>query len=388
MGPLAVAIKNQLFTGKSSGKKQGKIVSLEESRSWENDMTLPIHQIGTIVDEERGEEVRKYFEKYIDLSAPHTFLTKTSTRFNILKLPYGKFSAIVNLKKANDLRWINKFFEAVNDKLPVGGTFIGSVEVYTNRKKRILKKYFFPFNRIYYVFDVFYTRVMPKVPVLKSIYFKLAKDKYRVLSKSETFGRLYSCGFKIVDEKYIDNELFFVAEKVKEPVFDTRPTYGPLVRLKRRGKDGNFFTVYKLRTMYAYSEYLQEYVFERNHLQDGGKFKNDFRVTTEGRFFRKFWLDELPMIYNLLKGDLKLVGVRPLSDQYFNLYSEELKRKRIKYKHGLVPPFYADMPRTLDEIMESEMRYLVAYEKHPFRTDVSYFFKALYNILFKRARSN
>jgi len=54
---------------------------------------------------------------------------------------------------------------------------------------------------------------------------------------------------------------------------------------KRYGKDGKMFNVYKLRTMHAYSEYLQEYIYKHNHLQDGGKFKNDFRISTEGRFF-------------------------------------------------------------------------------------------------------
>jgi hypothetical protein len=53
-----------------------------------------------------------------------------------------------------------------------------------------------------------------------------------------------------------------------------------------------------------------------------------------------------------------------------------------------VPPFYADLPKTLEEIMDSEMRYLEAYEKKPFITDVKYFFRAFYNIIFKRALSN
>jgi len=48
---------------------------------------------------------------------------------------------------------------------------------------------------------------------------------------------------------------------------------------------------------------------------------------------------------------------------------------------------YVDRPKTLEEIMESEMRYLEAYEKHPFITDVKYFFKAFYNIIFRHARS-
>jgi len=83
-----------------------------------------------------------------------------------------------------------------------------------------------------------------------------------------------------------------------------------------------------------------------------------------------------------------IVGVRPLSKHYFNLYTDELKNKRVQFKPGLVPPFYADMPKTLNEIMSSEEKYLDAYAKNPIKTDIGYFFRAFYNILFKRARSN
>ena len=85
---------------------------------------------------------------------------------------------------------------------------------------------------------------------------------------------------------------------------------------------------------------------------------------------------------------MKIIGVRPLSSHYFNLYSEELKQKRIKFKPGLIPPFYADMPKSLEEIMASEMKYLEAFEKHPYLTDIRYFFKAWTNILIKKARSS
>ena len=139
--------------------------------------------------------------------------------------------------------------------------------------------------------------------------------------------------------------------------------------------------------MHPYSEYIQEYIYEENKLDEGGKFKNDFRVTTLGKIMRKLWIDELPMIYNILKGDLKLFGVRPLSNQYFSLYPEEFRKIRIQYKPGLIPPFYRDMPKTLDEIIASEKEYLRQYDKHPFTTDCKYFFHAFYNIIFKRARS-
>ena len=336
---------------------------------------------------EVGEEAYQFISSKIDSLSGETLFTSTNTRFNIDRLATGKFKNIVNLKRINDFRWVNKYFEAVNAKIPRGGIFINSFESYISRKNRILQKSISPFNWIHYTIDVLFTRVFPKLPLTKQFYFFITKGKGRVLSKAETFGRLYSCGFEVCDERMINDEVYFVARKIKDPVFDFNPTYGLLIRLRRYGKNGELFNVYKLRTMHAYSEYLQEYVFERNRLQEGGKFKDDFRITTEGKIFRKFWLDEVPMLYNVLKGQMKIVGVRPLSQQYFNLYTEELKQKRIKYKPGLIPPFYADMPKTLEEIMESEMRYLDAYEKAPFRTDVSYFFKAWNNILFKKARS-
>ena len=140
--------------------------------------------------------------------------------------------------------------------------------------------------------------------------------------------------------------------------------------------------------MHPYSEYLQDFIYEKFNLQDGGKFKNDFRITYWGRFLRKLWIDELPMFYNLLKGDLKLVGPRPLSLHYFNLYNEELRKRRLKCKPGLIPPYYADKPKTLDEIMKSELKYLQSYEKKPKITDIKYFFQCFYNILFKGARSS
>ena len=139
--------------------------------------------------------------------------------------------------------------------------------------------------------------------------------------------------------------------------------------------------------MHPYAEYLQGFVYEKVGLDNGGKFKNDFRVSNLGKFMRMFWIDELPMLINLFRGDLKLFGVRPLSHQYFNLYDKELQKRRIRYKPGLIPPFYVDNPQTLEEIMSSEIKYLDAYDRRPFMTDFKYFFKAVFNIIFKKYRS-
>jgi len=297
------------------------------------------------------------------------------------------FESIVNINRVNDFRYINKFFEAVNAKLPVGGIFIDYFETKTMRKQRILRKFPFGINYLYYGLDFIIKRIFPKFALTKKLYFVLTRGENRVLTKAETFGRLYSCGFEVLDEKQIGNYLFFVALKVKSPSYPKNPSYGPLVALERIGKVGQPIKVYKMRTMHPFAEYLQDYMYKKDGLQEGGKFKDDFRITTVGKIMRAFWIDELPMLINLMKGNLKIIGVRPLSKQYFKLYTLELQKLRIKHKPGLIPPFYVDYPKTLEEIMASELKYLKAYEKHPLRTDWVYFWKALYNIIFKKYRS-
>ncbi|MCH6199267.1 sugar transferase [Aquiflexum sp. LQ15W] len=228
---------------------------------------------------------------------------------------------------------------------------------------------------------------MPKIPFTEKIFNKVTGGKGKLMSGVEALGRLYAAGFELIEEKEIGGYLYFAARKIQKPMKVTNATYWPVVKLKRIGITGKEFNVYKLRTMYPYSEFLQDMVYQKNKLTDGGKFKDDFRVSRFGKLLRKIWLDEVPMIWNLLRGDIKLVGVRPLSKQYFNLYHAELKQKRTQYKPGLIPPYFADMPSTLEEIMESEMRYLNAYSISPISTDFKYFFKIFKNILFKGARS-
>ena len=333
-------------------------------------------------------EVRKFLAKYVDLRSQDTKVMSTSTAFNVECLDDEDTHSIVNLKRINDIRFVNKFQEVVNDKLPQGGLYIGLVETHDQRRERLLHKFLPVLSHIYFFFDFIFKRVFPKLPLLRSVYFLLTNGRNRVMSKAEALGRLVACGFKIVEVKTIGHSTYFVGKKVLKPFCDSNPSYGPLFMMNRIGKDGELIRVFKFRTMYPYAEYLQEYVYEQHNLAEGGKFANDFRITRWGAFMRRFWLDELPMVINLIKGDIKIVGVRPLSKHYFSLYTKELQQKRIDSKPGLLPPFYVDMPSTLEEIIESELKYLRAYEKEPFLTDFRYFFSICGNIFLRRARSN
>ena len=302
-------------------------------------------------------------------------------------LPRNRHQLFINLHKTNDVRWFNRYFLKVYGKLKGRGYFVGKVHTIGTRKKHYMARYPRFVASVFYYANFVWCRVFPKLPYVKKLYFTMTRGRNRMVSKAEIFGRLCFCGFKIIDELEIDNRLFFIAQKIKKPSLSKNPSYGPIVRLKRSGFNGKMITVYKFRTMYPYSEFLQEYIYEKNNLDEGGKFKNDFRVTDWGRFMRATWLDELPMIYNWLKGDLKLFGVRPLSKQYLSLYSKELQELRKKVVPGLIPPFYADLPKTLPEIMASEQRYIEEYLEKPIKTQAKYTWKSSKNILFNGARS-
>ena len=366
---------------------KGAIEALLEKGLDEATLDQIVNQNKDLIVKEAGEDVYQLICDYTNCRSLKNLVFSTTTSFNIDKQPFNNYDSLLNLQRINDIRRINKFFESVNLKLKLGGRFIGCVETKNLRKKRIFRKYSAGINSFIYFFDFIYKRIMPKMPVLKKLYFFFNRGNNRVLSEQEAFGRLYSCGFKLIDEKLINGLIYFVGEKYKEPVYDFNPSYGPLFKMKRKGKGGKTIYVYKFRTMYPYSEYLQEYVYDKFSLQEGGKFKDDYRITTAGKFMRKFWLDELPMFINFFRGDLKLVGVRPLSSHYFSLYTKEMQERRLNYRPGLIPPFYMDMPKTFDEILDSEKRYMDAYDHHPFFTDVKYFFGAFYNIVIKKARS-
>lgn len=340
---------------------------------------------------EQGESlsisINEYLGRFVNLSFLSTRVIDT-TDPGIISGMHGFFENIVNFRNINDSRYLNKYFEAVNNKLPDNGIFVGCAETKELRKKRILGRQLRAAAYLFYIWDFIIRRVLPKLNTTKRLYFYFTKGRNRVLTLSEILGRLVSCGFEIIDYQKTGDRLYFVTKKNKKPAYDTNPSYGPLVKLKRVGKNGKIINVYKLRTMHPYSEYLQDFIYNRNSLDSGGKFRDDFRITSWGKFLRKSWIDEIPMFYNWFKRELKLVGVRPISSQYFNLYPEEFRKERIKFKPGLIPPYYADLPKTLDEIVESERRYLIEYKKSPFKTDVKYFFMAFYNIIMKNARSN
>lgn len=337
--------------------------------------------------EEIGERPFLFFEQYYNKNIKKTLVVSTTTRFNIQNQHEESFDTIINLQKTNNIKRVNKFFESVNGKLPNGGIFIGHAETKGLKKKMILEKHPPVINYLFYIIYFCYKRIWPKLPLFKKIYFVLTKGRNRAMSRAEVLGRLYSCGFEVLEESFIDSNLHFVARKIKEPSYDMHASYDLIFKMKRVGKNGKIIHVYKFRTMHPYAEYLQDYILKHNGYSEIGKPAHDFRLTTWGRFMRRYWLDELPQLINVLKGEMKLVGIRPLSQRFLQEYPEEVLKLRLKHKPGCVPPYVALLKQEVSEYIESEKTYLLEKEKNPYTTDIKYFFKAIYNIITNKIRS-
>ena len=336
-----------------------------------------------------SEKGLRFLQKHINFSDGNTLVFVTNELANLQMKPNYQYSSIIQLEKLNNVRDINNKLYVINEKLPDNGIFVCCFESKSTRKKQIINRIPKGINYIFYFFYFLFKRVMPKVFFTRRLYYLITGGKDRIFSKAEVLGRLYCYGFKVNLIKKVGQLTYVISQRVKEPEVFQKRNYGTLIRLRRYGEQQKSIVVYKIRTMHPYSEYIQSYIYDRNNINEDGKFNKDIRITTMGRFMRKYWLDELPMILNILKGEMKIVGVRPLSMHYFNLYTNELQQKRIKFKPGLLPPFYADMPRSLDEIQQSEMKYLMACETNgEFKTDVKYFLVILKNIIIKKARSS
>ncbi len=111
---------------------------------------------------------------------------------------------------------------------------------------------------------------------------------------------------------------------------------GPLIfKQPRMGKNGRIFYIYKLRSMYVDAEERKKELMEENEM-DGLMFKmsEDPRITKVGKFIRKTSIDELPQFWNVLKGDMSLIGTRPPTVDEFEQYQSHHKR-RLSIKPGI-----------------------------------------------------
>jgi undecaprenyl-phosphate galactose phosphotransferase len=182
---------------------------------------------------------------------------------------------------------------------------------------------------------------------------RLASDVYRIIPEKVFVERFMGVPVVLLPQNY-NNLLFSVYKRVFDFVFAALAllllaipllviaalikysSKGPVFfRTKRIGKDGKPFEFYKFRTMYTDSddtihrEFVSEYI-KQNSGEKSGKIKkitDDPRVTRIGKFLRRTSLDELPQLFNVLRGEMSLVGPRPCLPYEWEQYDEWHRRR-------------------------------------------------------------
>ena len=160
---------------------------------------------------------------------------------------------------------------------------------------------------------------------------------------------------------------------------------GPIFYSQERiGKNGKKFKIYKYRSMVVDAEErLEKYLLEnreaRTEWEENKKLKNDPRITRVGNFIRKTSLDEFPQFINVLKGDMSLVGPRPVIDGEIEKY-EERKDEFLSVKPGCTGFWQANgrSDTTYDERMEMELYYV---RNMSIKLDIKILFKTVGSVI-------
>lgn len=151
----------------------------------------------------------------------------------------------------------------------------------------------------------------------------------------------------------------------------------------RQGKNNEPFKLYKFRSMCPDAETKKAEIMKYNEM-DGPvfKMKNDPRITKVGRFIRKYSIDELPQLLNIIKGDMGIVGPRPPLPEEVEKYSP-YQMQRLLITPGLTCFWQAYGRSTLsfDDWMDMDMRYI---KRRSIHLDIQLILKTIHAVIFTR----
>lgn len=158
---------------------------------------------------------------------------------------------------------------------------------------------------------------------------------------------------------------------------------GPMIYVSKRvGKNGRIFNFYKFRSMYKDAEQRLNELLSKNEVEGGitFKMKNDPRITPFGKFIRKTSLDELPQLFNILKGDMSIIGPRVGLPREVELYPEEAL-DRLQVPQGLSGEWQANgrSDTTFDNMIKMDLDYI--QNKRGFWYDIGLIFKTIWVVI-------
>ncbi len=159
------------------------------------------------------------------------------------------------------------------------------------------------------------------------------------------------------------------------------PKGSPIFAQTRKGKNGKPFKLYKFRSMVVDAEKQLDDLLDKNEMTGPVfKIKDDPRITRVGKFYRRASIDELPQLWNVLKGDMSFVGPRPPLPREVDQYNE-YQMQRLAVKPGLTC-YWQIMPERndiqFDEWLELDLKYI---RERSVLVDLKIFFKTIGAVL-------
>jgi exopolysaccharide biosynthesis polyprenyl glycosylphosphotransferase len=157
---------------------------------------------------------------------------------------------------------------------------------------------------------------------------------------------------------------------------------GPIIfKQKRVSRNGRIFNLLKFRSMCQNAEELKKIISLQNEMK-GAMFKvdNDPRITRVGKWLRKTSLDEFPQFFNVLRGEMSLVGTRPPTPEEVEIYLPQ-HLKRISIKPGITGLWQVsgrNLIKDFDKVVELDLKYL---ENWRFLDDIKIIFKTVFVVL-------
>lgn len=159
------------------------------------------------------------------------------------------------------------------------------------------------------------------------------------------------------------------------------PGASPIYIQYRVGKNGSVFKFYKLRSMVPEADQMLDSLLDQNEMEGPAfKISNDPRITRVGRVIRRTCIDELPQLWNILKGDMSFVGPRPPLPREVEQYND-FQRNRLSVVPGLTCYWQIQPNRnslTFDKWLELDLKYI---EERNVKTDLMIIFKTVGAVL-------
>ena len=167
--------------------------------------------------------------------------------------------------------------------------------------------------------------------------------------------------------------------------FAPKSERGPMLYTQTRyGKNGKTFEIYKFRTMIVHDAtyWVENPEIYAQYRANGNKLENDPRVTKIGKFIRSKSLDELPQFLNVLKGEMSLVGPRPILDFEIPEYGE--RAKDLWYAKPGITGYWTTHGRSQVHFPERANLELMYNKKHGLLFDIKTLFVTVHQILFRK----